>query len=82
MPFGAAWIAKYNVNGINGRLANLLGWLEESTPDAVCLRELKALDDRFPAPALRAEKLQFSQASVETVEPLRRITVEGKLLGL
>jgi exonuclease III len=35
-------IATYNVNGINGRLANLLAWLEETTPDVVCLQELKA----------------------------------------
>ena len=26
-------IATYNVNGINGRLANLLGWLQEAAPD-------------------------------------------------
>src|SRR5947209_17726924 len=47
-------IATYNVNGINGRLANLLGWLEEATPDIVCVQELKAPDDKFPAVALRA----------------------------
>jgi hypothetical protein len=47
-------IATYNVNGINGRLANLLGWLEEATPDIVCLQELKALDEKFPAAAIRA----------------------------
>src|SRR5256714_12456861 len=47
-------IATYNVNGINGRLANLLGWLEEVAPDIVCLQELKAPDEKFPAPALRA----------------------------
>jgi exodeoxyribonuclease-3 len=47
-------IATYNVNGINGRLANLLGWLEEASPDIVCLQELKAPDDKFPAAALRA----------------------------
>lgn len=29
-------IATYNVNGINGRLTNLLGWLEEAAPDVVC----------------------------------------------
>src|ERR1700731_3083373 len=43
-------IATYNVNGINGRLANLLGWLEEGAPDIVCLQELKAPDEKFPAP--------------------------------
>src|SRR6201997_2100620 len=47
-------IATYNVNGINGRLANLLGWLEEAATDIVCLQELKAPDDKFPAAALRA----------------------------
>jgi hypothetical protein len=47
-------IATYNVNGINGRLANLLGWLSEAAPDIVCLKELKAPDDKFPAAAVRA----------------------------
>jgi exodeoxyribonuclease-3 len=47
-------LATYNVNGINGRLANLLGWLHEAAPDIVCLQELKAPDDKFPAAALRA----------------------------
>jgi exodeoxyribonuclease-3 len=47
-------IATYNVNGVNGRLANLLGWLEEAAPDIVCLQELKTSDDKFPAGALRA----------------------------
>jgi exodeoxyribonuclease III len=47
-------IATYNVNGINGRLPNLLAWLKDSAPDIVCLQELKAPDDKFPAAALRA----------------------------
>jgi hypothetical protein len=47
-------IATYNVNGINGRLGKLLGWLDETRPDIVCLQELKAPDEKFPAPALRA----------------------------
>jgi len=41
-------IATYNVNGINGRLAALLRWLDETKPDVVCLQELKAPDSRFP----------------------------------
>ena len=47
-------IASYNVNGVNGRLPNLLAWLEESKPDIVCLQELKAPDERFPMLAIRA----------------------------
>src|ERR1700751_1132049 len=46
-------IATYNVNGINGRLANLAGWLQGAAPDIVCLQERKAPDDKFPAAVLR-----------------------------
>jgi exodeoxyribonuclease-3 len=46
-------IATFNVNGVNGRLAVLLRWLEEAAPDIVCLQELKAPDDRFPEAAIR-----------------------------
>jgi exodeoxyribonuclease III len=45
-------IATWNVNGVNGRLANLLAWLELRRPDVVCLQELKAPDEKFPADAL------------------------------
>ena len=47
-------IATYNVNGINGRLPVLLRWLEQGQPDVVCLQELKAPQDRFPAEAIAA----------------------------
>jgi exodeoxyribonuclease III len=47
-------IATFNVNGINGRLDNLLDWLDRESPDIVCLQELKALDSGFPAAAIRS----------------------------
>ncbi len=47
-------IATYNVNSINARLPVLLRWLEETRPYAVCLQELKAVQDAFPEDALRA----------------------------
>jgi exodeoxyribonuclease-3 len=46
-------IPTYNVNGINGRLANLLAWLRDTAPDIACLQELKAPDGKFPASAIR-----------------------------
>jgi exodeoxyribonuclease-3 len=46
-------IATFNVNNINKRLQNLLGWLTSSNPDVVCLQELKCMASDFPAEALR-----------------------------
>ena len=45
-------IATFNINGVNTRLANLLEWLAREAPDVVCLQELKATDQQFPAKAL------------------------------
>jgi exonuclease III len=42
-------IASFNINNINLRLSNLLGWLREAEPDIMCLQELKATDTEFPA---------------------------------
>jgi exodeoxyribonuclease-3 len=46
-------IATYNVNGINARLPVLIRWLEETSPDVVCLQELKAPQDKFPEQAIK-----------------------------
>ncbi len=51
-------IATFNVNGINSRLPALSQWLEETRPDAVCLQELKAPQDKFPEAALNAAGYQ------------------------
>jgi exonuclease III len=45
-------IATFNVNGIRSRLSNLIEWLDREKPDIVCLQELKAADDVFPALAI------------------------------
>ena len=48
----AVKIATYNVNGVNGRLPRLLDWLTETSPDIVCLQELKTDDSKFPVKAI------------------------------
>ena len=45
-------IATFNINNINKRLANLLGWLRTAKPDVVCLQELKSTDEAFPKEAI------------------------------
>ena len=46
-------IATYNVNSINARLPILLRWLGETSPDIVCLQELKAPQEKFPERPIR-----------------------------
>jgi exodeoxyribonuclease III len=46
-------IATFNINDINKRLNNLLTWLTKTTPDVVCLQELKAEHKAFPEQALK-----------------------------
>ena len=69
-------IASYNVNGVNGRLPVLLRWLAQSLPDIVCLQELKAPDESFPAAALREigyEAIWHGQSRWNGVALLSRI---------
>ena len=45
-------VATFNINNINRRLPNLLRWLRQARPDAVCLQELKSADADFPVSAI------------------------------
>jgi exodeoxyribonuclease-3 len=68
-------IATFNVNGIGARLPRLLEWLEAAGPDIVCLQELKAPSERFPAAALKAlgyEAIWHGQKSWNGVAILAR----------
>ena len=41
-------IATWNVNSVRQRLPHLLDYLKEVKPDALCLQEIKCLDEQFP----------------------------------
>lgn len=47
-------IATWNVNSIRQRLDHLLAWLKETSPDIVCLQEIKCLDEAFPREPIEA----------------------------
>lgn len=42
-------IATWNINGVKARIENLCQWLKDSSPDIVCLQEIKSVDEGFPA---------------------------------
>jgi exodeoxyribonuclease-3 len=46
--------ATFNINNVNKRLPNLLGWLASVQPDVVCLQELKCEDRSFPISEIEA----------------------------
>jgi exodeoxyribonuclease III len=46
-------IATFNVNSIGARLPHLLRWLQETSPNVVCLQELKAPQEKFPEGPIR-----------------------------
>ena len=46
-------VASFNINDINKRFQNLSAWLSKAEPDVVCLQELKAEQNAFPADKLR-----------------------------
>ena len=54
-------IATWNVNSVRQRLPHLLDYLKDVAPDALCLQEIKCLDEQFP----RAE-IEEAGYNVET----------------
>ena len=41
-------IATFNINGVKARAEGLARWLDESSPDAAVLQEIKSVDENFP----------------------------------
>jgi exodeoxyribonuclease-3 len=41
-------IATWNINGVRARIEGLQRWLKETSPDVVCLQEIKCVDEGFP----------------------------------
>ena len=55
-------IATWNINGVKARLEVLVEWLRVTAPDAVCLQEIKSVDEGFPAAPIEA--LGYTVATV------------------
>lgn len=46
-------IASFNANGIRARMPVLTGWIEEESPDVLCIQETKVQDPDFPCAAFK-----------------------------
>jgi exodeoxyribonuclease III len=53
-------VATWNVNSVRQRIEHLVRWLQEHSPDVVCLQEIKTMDESFPT--LEIEALGYQVA--------------------
>lgn len=59
-------IATWNVNSIRVRLQQVLAWLQEVSPDVLCLQEIKVVDADFPSAAFEALGYQVTVSGQKT----------------
>jgi exodeoxyribonuclease-3 len=67
------------VNSIRARQLRVVEWLRENRPDVLCLQELKARDEQFPAGVFRElgyEAAVFGQRAYNGVAVLSRVPLE------
>jgi exodeoxyribonuclease-3 len=70
-------IATWNVNSINVRMPQLLGWFETADLDVLCLQETKTVDENFPTLELKAAWIRLGFHGTEVLQrrrPLFRST--------
>jgi exodeoxyribonuclease-3 len=78
-------IATWNVNSIKQRLEHLLAFLKEVEPDALCLQELKCVDEAFPREEIEAAGYQVcthGQKAFNGVAILSKARLEDVRRGL
>lgn len=76
-------VASWNVNSVKARLGNILQWLDEARPDAVCLQETKCLAADFPLLELKSlgyhvqclGQRAYNGVAILSREALRDVTV-------
>jgi exodeoxyribonuclease III len=78
-------IATWNINGIKARIEGLVTWLRETSPDVVCLQEIKSVDEGFPASDIEAlgyNVAVYGQKGFNGVALLSKTPMEDIVRGL
>jgi exodeoxyribonuclease III len=78
-------IATWNVNSVRQRMDSLLAFLEQASPDVLCLQEIKCLDEAFPRAEIEALGYQvetLGQKTFNGVAILSKYTLEDVRRGL
>ena len=69
-------IATWNVNSVRTRLSQIINWLNNVSPDVLCLQETKVIDEDFPLGAFKElgyEAIIYGQKSYNGVAILSKI---------
>jgi exodeoxyribonuclease III len=77
-------LATWNVNSVNTRLVQVLDWLKGSSPDVLCLQEIKTMEEKFPHQAFRQvgyDSVCFGQKSYNGVAILSRLPITAVSKG-
>lgn len=77
-------IATWNVNSLNARLPRLGPWLEETTPDVLCIQETKLKEESFPYLELEQmgyEAAHFGQGQWNGVAILSKVGISDVVVG-
>ncbi|MFT6774837.1 MAG: exodeoxyribonuclease-3 [Paracoccaceae bacterium] len=78
-------IASFNINGVKARLPALLDWLRDTSPDVVCLQEIKSVDETFPREPIEDagyNLVTHGQKGFNGVAILSRRPIEDVIRGL
>ena len=74
-------LATWNVNSLAVRLPQLLDWLNQHQPDAICLQETKLVDEKFPNKELAAAGYQAEWFGQKTYNGVALLTRAGSVAG-
>lgn len=81
----AVRVATWNVNSLNARMPRFIEWLDETSPDVVCIQETKMKDGAFPTLELKSlgyDSVHFGQGQWNGVAIISRVGIENPVSGI
>jgi exodeoxyribonuclease-3 len=78
-------LATWNVNSLKARIDRVVAWLDDVSPDVLCIQETKLAPDKFPDDLfaqLGYESIHYGQGQWNGVAILSKVGIESPRYGL
>ncbi|KJF17007.1 exodeoxyribonuclease III [Acidithrix ferrooxidans] len=78
-------LATWNVNSLKARIDRVVAWLDDVSPDVLCIQETKLAQDKFPHDLfvqLGYESIHYGQGQWNGVAILSKVGIESPRYGL